>query len=153
MITNIFNKLTKYPFFRRLVWPPIYEGFAKLFPVEEWVCMNYGYADDSLKLNLEGDDEISRYPLQLYHATASQIDCIKNKDVLEVGCGRGGGASYIKRYLNPTTVTGMDLSKNAISFSSQRHKIEGLKFVAGNAENLPFDNESFDVVINVESCH
>jgi ubiquinone/menaquinone biosynthesis C-methylase UbiE len=28
-----------------------------------------------------------------------------------------------------------------------------LKFVAGNAENIPFDNESFDVVLNVESCH
>ena len=91
MITSLFNNLTRYPFFRRLVWRPIYEGFARLFPIEEWVCMNYGYANDSLKVQLAGDDEISRYPLQLYHVTATQSGSLKDKDVLEVGSGRGGG--------------------------------------------------------------
>ena len=31
-----------------------------------------------------------------------------SKAVLEVGCGRGGGASYVKRYLGPASVVGMD---------------------------------------------
>jgi ubiquinone/menaquinone biosynthesis C-methylase UbiE len=30
---------------------------------------------------------------------------------------------------------------------------EGLFFVQGNAEKLPFDDGSFDVILNVESCH
>src|ERR1039458_1690296 len=100
MLANLFLTLTEYPFFRRLVWKPIYESLAKFFPVENWVCMNYGYADESIHLQLEEQDNINRYQLQLYHATASQV-CIKDKDVLEVGSGRGGGSSYMKRYLGP----------------------------------------------------
>ena len=30
---------------------------------------------------------------------------------------------------------------------------DNLSFVEGNAENLPFDDESFDLVYNVESSH
>jgi SAM-dependent methyltransferase len=35
----------------------------------------------------------------------------------------------------------------------QSYKIPGLKFVPGDAEFLPFANNRFDVVINVESSH
>ena len=73
--------------------------------------------------------------------------------MLEVGSRRGGGASFVKRYLNPARVTGVDLSESAVDFSMSRHRVEGLHFRVGDAERLPFDNESFDVVINVESSH
>src|SRR5665213_280956 len=152
MLANLFLNLTEYPFFRRLVWKPIYESLARFFPVENWVCMNYGYADETEKIHLEEPDEINRYSLQLYHATASQV-CIKDKHVLEVGSGRGGGSSYMKRYLEPATMTGMDLARNAVKFSNRRHKVSGLEYVPGNAEKMPFKDESFDAVVNVESCH
>jgi len=73
--------------------------------------------------------------------------------MLEVGSGRGGGASYIKQYLAPHKVVGIDIAHNAVKLSQQYHRVEGLYFVQGNAEKLPFGNGSFDVVINVESCH
>jgi ubiquinone/menaquinone biosynthesis C-methylase UbiE len=31
--------------------------------------------------------------------------------------------------------------------------VEGLEFVEGDAQNLPFPDESFDAVINIESSH
>ena len=66
--------------------------------------MNYGYDAPNLSLKLENADEVERYPIQLYHHVASQSE-LKDKIVLEVGSGRGGGASYIARYLNPLSIT------------------------------------------------
>jgi len=71
--------------------------------------------------------------------------------MLEVGSGRGGGASYIARYLKPRRMVGLDLSGKAVAFSSKRHGMANLHFQQGDAEQLPFDDESFDSVINVES--
>ena len=54
--------------------------------------MNYGYAEQGFSLSLLEQDKDERYPLQLYHHTATQVN-ITNKKALEVGSGRGGGAS------------------------------------------------------------
>jgi SAM-dependent methyltransferase len=82
----------------------------------------------------------------------TQVD-VAGRTVLEVGCGRGGGASYVKRYLGPSSMVGMDLADSAVEFCRQRHRLEGLRFVQGDAERIPFDDGQFDVVINVESSH
>jgi SAM-dependent methyltransferase len=73
--------------------------------------------------------------------------------VLEIGSGRGGGASYIARYLKPKALTGLDFSDRAIQFCKRTHAVDRLAFIKGDAESLPFDAESFDAVINVESSH
>ena len=48
---------------------------------------------------------------------------------------------------------GLDLSPCAVEFCQQRHQLPGLTFRQGDAEDLPLDNESADVVLNVESSH
>jgi len=35
---------------------------------------------------------------------------LSNRRVLEVGCGHGGGCSFIARYLRPAQMTGVDLA-------------------------------------------
>jgi ubiquinone/menaquinone biosynthesis C-methylase UbiE len=98
-------------------------------------------------------DEPNRGFIGLYHSTAIQAD-ISGKQVLEVGCGHGGGASYLTRTLRPASYTGLDLNPAGVAFCQKRHKdVPGLNFVRGNAEDLPFPNESFDAVINVESSN
>jgi len=116
--------------------------------------MNYGYIDlnGELPLELNPDDEEDRYFIQLYHHVATAVD-IQGKDVLEVGSGRGGGASYVKRYLKPRTVLGIDIAQSAVDLSNQLHQVPGLSFQQGDAENLPLEDELFDVVLNVESSH
>lgn len=69
------------------------------------------------------------------------------------GCGRGGGVVMIKKYHHPEKVTGLDYSGNAIRLCRKNHRDEDFSFVEGDAENLPFNGESFDAVINVESSH
>jgi fatty-acid O-methyltransferase len=73
--------------------------------------------------------------------------------VLEVRCGHGGGASYIKRYLGPASHTGLDLNPSGIAFGKKRHTLPGLDFVQGDAQHLPFPDQSFDAVVNVESAN
>ena len=118
----------------------------------EVIFMNYGYLNDNHEIKLYKSDEKNRYSAQLYHLVASGAD-IKGKDVLEVGCGRGGGLSYINRYLSPGSVTGVDLNKKAIEFCKKHYSNEGIKFLQENAQDLSFQDQTFDVVINVESSH
>src|ERR1700694_922148 len=99
---------------------------------------------------LSASDEHNRFPIQLYHRTATQVD-LTGKRVLEVGCGHGGGASYLLRTLHPASYTGLDLNTTGIAFCRKRHNLAGLEFVQGDAENLPFPDQSFDAVINIES--
>lgn len=53
----------------------------------------------------------------------------------------------------PASYTGLDLNAAGVEFCRERHNVAGLNFVQGDAENLPFPDESFDVVINIESSH
>jgi len=123
--------------------------------VESWTFMNYGYADLDSGANpllLDTKDELERYCIQLYHHAARAVN-LRNKDVLEVSCGRGGGASYMKRYLHAKSVTGIDLSANQVEFCRRVHKVLGLRFLQGDAEDIPLPDECFDAVINIEgSC-
>ncbi|MEA3495215.1 MAG: class I SAM-dependent methyltransferase [Bacteroidota bacterium] len=118
----------------------------------EVIFMNYGYSKNNHKIDLEKDDEKNRYSAQLYNLVATGID-IKGKNILEVGCGRGGGLSYMHRYLLPNSSTGVDLDKRAIEFCKKNYTYKNINFSHANAQNLNFQNNAFDVVINVESSH
>ena len=121
------------------------------FSGDDLVCLNLGYEEDPpMGVPLEVSDEPNRFFLQLYHRTASQVDLTDNQ-VLEVSCGHGGGASYLVRTLHPASYTGLDLNRAGIDFCRKRHHVPGLDFVCGNAENLPFADQSFDAVINIEA--
>ncbi len=115
--------------------------------------LNYGYVSLDPKcelLKLDESDELERYCLQLYNYTVSDVN-LKGKDILEVGSGRGGGASYITRYYEPNSYVGLDLSKKLIRFCNKNYNLPGLSFIHGNAEKLPFDDMSFDAIVNIES--
>jgi ubiquinone/menaquinone biosynthesis C-methylase UbiE len=119
------------------------------------VFMNYGWAatgGDARVLPLLPEDEPNRYCIQLYHRVTSAVD-LAGLDVLEVGCGRGGGASYVMRYLQPRSMTGLDRTRRAIVFCRRHYDTPGLTFVRGDAEALEFDANTFDAVVNVESSH
>ena len=154
MITKLFLKLTDYSLFRRIVWKPIYELLAKKFRVKDWSFMNFGYAPsgDEPLLTLNQEDEINRYSIQLYHYLASKVS-LAGQQVLEVGSGRGGGAAFIKKYHQPQIVTGLDIAANAVSLANDYFAAEGIRFIQGSAEHLPFADDSFEAVINVESSH
>ena len=157
MMAKLFVTLCRIPLARKLLFKGLYEFLAAFYNKNsEWVFMNYGYDSEEMRANriqLRPEDESERYFIQLYHRVASAVD-LKGGRVLEVGSGRGGGASYVKRYLAPAEMHGLDLSAGAVEFCRKNHgHVEGLRFHQGDAENLPFDSESVDAVVNVESSH
>ena len=102
-----------------------YEYLSRMIREGNMLFMNYGWADlypEAEKILLNDNDEKNRYCIQLYHRVCGTVD-FKDKDVLEVGSGRGGGASYIMRYLLPKSMTGVDIAANAIHFCKITHLI------------------------------
>lgn len=116
--------------------------------------MNLGYAplNGDQVPDLEKTEEPNRYGIQLYHHVASGAD-ISGKRVLEIGCGRGGGTHYVMRRFKPAEMIGVDYSSQCVKLASQRYRLPGLSFTEGDAEALPFDDDSADAMISVESSH
>lgn len=135
------------------MWRKWYQFLASRYQRSDWRFMNYGFAESEAQdLVLESEDEQNKYFIQLYHHVACDMS-MQNLEVLEVGSGRGGGADYVQRYLQPKMTTGLDFSSNAIKFCDKTYSVDGLSFVCGKAESLQFDENNFDIVINVESSH
>lgn len=149
------NKLLfhRFPNLKSLLTRLQYEFISALNVKRDVIFMNFGYTahhQGHEPIPLDPDDEIHRYPLQLYHYVAKHADW-ENADALEVSSGRGGGANFIMRYFKPRSYTGVDFSARAIEFCREQYDVDGLKFQHGNAEALTFPENSFDVVVNVEA--
>ena len=142
-----------FPRVRKLKWKIFYGFLAWWFRTPEWFFMNYGYDDPTCKPALWPADEKNRYFIQLYAHTLGQAGSVAACDVLEVGCGRGGGSEWIARTQGVKSMTGVDLASSAIELCRANHQSPKLTFTQGDAENLPFPDAAFDVVLNVESCH
>jgi hypothetical protein len=106
MLARIFIALCALPGCKKKLWRVLYDLLARSQRSDEWTFMNYGYAvADGDTLQLETADEPDRYCIQLYDHVAGAVN-LQRQTVAEVGSGRGGGASYIKRYLGPGRVIG-----------------------------------------------
>jgi ubiquinone/menaquinone biosynthesis C-methylase UbiE len=154
-LESLIDRLNRNPIFLKLLnlrFKYGYRFLSRLLIADDVLFLNYGYEEDPpMALPLAASDETDRFPIQLYHRTATQVN-LAGKKVLEVSCGHGGGASYLMRTLRPASYTGLDLNTVGIEFCRKRHKLPGLDFVQGNAESLPFPDQSFDAVINVEAA-
>lgn len=155
LVKMFFSIISLSPTLEEKLWKWWYQRLAKLYPQDDWRFMNYGYAPPTTEPALvlkNPQDEQNRLFIQLYHHVLSGVN-LGGKKVLEVGSGRGGGCDFVARYLAPDTLTGVDFAKNAVDLSNQFNQMPNLHFVEGSAEKLPFENNSFDVVYNIESSH
>ena len=107
--------------------------------------------------------EISYFELQAYVGTTKHLGGFEttkalieschisqNTCVLEVGCGVGATACYLaKKYT--CHVVGVDLRESMVARSNERAQREGVEdrveFRVADAQDLPFDDAHFDVVI------
>lgn len=72
-----------------------------------------------------------------------------NQRLLDIGCGSGQSAIPAARMGH--NVTGIDIAENLIEYANEVANAEGLDatFDVGDAEDLPYENNSFDVVITM----
>lgn len=139
------------PGLRRLVARGWYGCLARLDRGGRVRLMNYGH-DAGAGLELRPEEEPDRYGLQLYDRVVGTED-LHGRELLEIGCGRGGGTAWLHRTAGARLTVGLDRARGSIRFCRREHVEPGLSFRQGDAERLPFEAESFDVVVNVESSH
>src|SRR5688572_24776822 len=86
------------PALRRMLWRWWYSKLARDVVTDRWTFMNYGFAaeNDGGRPSLDPSDEPDRLCIQLYEHVAGPAN-LTGAEVLEVGSGRGGGASYLAR--------------------------------------------------------
>jgi ubiquinone/menaquinone biosynthesis C-methylase UbiE len=154
LVARVVSIAYRIPPVKRLLWRGWYDFLARRYGDRQWTFMNYGHrpTHGTAPLTLAPEEEPDRSCIQLYHLVASAVD-LAGREVLEVGSGRGGGASFVARHLRPSRVVGVDVSPQTVAFCRARHSAPGLSFEVGNAEQLGFAAASFDAILNVESSH
>jgi SAM-dependent methyltransferase len=71
------------------------------------------------------------------------------ESVLDVACGNGNTAITARR--KSANITGIDITSELIDIAAEEAKIallDGIKWKEGDAQNLPFEDETFDVVLS-----
>jgi ubiquinone/menaquinone biosynthesis C-methylase UbiE len=75
------------------------------------------------------------------------LDLPKGLQCLDVGCGNGAFTEVLAAQVAPSELTGVDPSTEQIAFAKIRDGARRAQFHVGDAQALPFPNESFDVAI------
>lgn len=108
---------------------------------------------DTLAVQLEAQAR-ARYELEPYIFEFARFDEGRGRDVLEIGVGMGADhLEWAKE--SPRSLTGIDLTPRAIELTRARLDTYGLtsSLECGDAECLPFPDESFDLVYSWGVLH
>jgi len=109
------------------------------------------------------EPELSYFGLQAYMGTTKHMGGLEttkrlidlchidaNTRILDVGCGAGATASYLIT-THGCTVVGVDIRESMVNLSRERARKEGVEdsaeFKIADARDLPFEADSFDVVL------
>jgi ubiquinone/menaquinone biosynthesis C-methylase UbiE len=141
------------PALKQVFWKIWYQYLSGRIGSDPVTFLNYGYwPPEGETIPLQPEDEPNRPAIQLYHHVASGAELV-GKNLLEVSCGHGGGASFIKRYHKPKSYTAIDQNPGAIAYNRKTHAALGIDFRTGDAQALDFPEGHFDAVVNVEASH
>jgi len=75
---------------------------------------------------------------------------VRNKVVLDVACGAGYGTCYLAER-GGLKVYAIDINENALSIAKEFYNHPNIVYIRGDALNLPFPNNFFDVVVSFET--
>ena len=75
----------------------------------------------------------------------------KSKDVIEIACGTGQGLGLIQN--SARSVKACDISKEMINTAKETYSKESIEFQVSDAQALPYDNNSADIIILFEAIY
>lgn len=99
---------------------------------------------ERLLTNFFNEDSIEH----LHRYSLAKTIC-QSKDVLDIASGEGYGANIISQ--TARTVTGVDISKEAVEHARNKYKAENLTFIHGSAQKIPLPDNSVDIVTSFET--
>ena len=142
---------------KRLLWRVWYQFLAARYRDPRWTFMNYGYrAPDAspgarrLELERRRGQSLLHPALRLSSRAARRS---RGASVLEVGCGRGGGAAYVARKLEPAPDGGGRSVAARRRALPPRFAHPASRSRSATPSGCRSSDATFDVVLNVESSH
>lgn len=94
----------------------------------------------------ESQDTIKREHEERYSVVAK---IVSDKKVLDAACGSGYGSFELSK--NAKEVFGLDISEETIKYAKETFCADNLNYIIASVTELPFDDNSFDVVVSFET--
>jgi ubiquinone/menaquinone biosynthesis C-methylase UbiE len=120
---------------------------------ERGSCGEAYAAGETMREQLE-TQAAARYALEPFIHEFAAFPSAHGRDVLEIGVGMG--ADHLEwAKAEPRSLTGIDLTERAVEHTRRRLALWGLRsdLFVGDAERLPFPDDSFDVVYSWGVLH
>ena len=113
--------------------------------------------DEFFNSRLDGYEEhqlkVIESAREFYPYTASLLPMQKGAKVLDLGCGTGLELDYYFA-LNPSAkVTGIDLAADMLKALKEKFSDKAITAIQGSYFDIPFEENSYDAVVSVESLH
>jgi ubiquinone/menaquinone biosynthesis C-methylase UbiE len=92
-----------------------------------------------------------KHARELYEDVLNKLDQFSFNKLLDVGCGTGNLLSLVSSKYN-TEIAGVDLSQKMLEIAHNKLG-DNADLREGDSENLPFDDEIFNMIICTDSFH
>lgn len=112
------------------------------------ITMNVGYYPSSNIIHKK--DIVFKNDITMYLRMLDNIDT-HSKNILDIGCGRGGGTVVYREYFKFKKIVGIDINIDFINFCNEKHK--DIEFEVMDINNISFSDNSFDIVTAIESLY
>ncbi|AXH16136.1 class I SAM-dependent methyltransferase [Malaciobacter mytili] len=121
-------------------------------PEDRAIARQFGkeFFDGERKHGYGGFSYMSRFWQPVIPTFIEHFNLDENSKVLDVGCAKGFMLFDLKQALPNISIEGIDISSYAIENAKEEVK-SFLK--VGNAKELPYEDNSFDVVISINTIH
>lgn len=113
---------------------------------------NLKQADYTTVTEIPGEKASKEQLKRLYQRYNFARQFCRDKDVLEIACGSGQGLGYLAK--RAKRVVGGDIDENNLRFARDYYRDrKGIELKVLDAQNMPFEDKSFDVVILYEAIY
>lgn len=103
---------------------------------------NLEWTGERLVTHTKGIDLV----LEHLHRYGAACELVEGKRVLDVACGEGYGTNLLAQ--RAKSVVGVDIAPEAVIHAADKY---GRTYLAGSCTALPFETDSFDVVVSFET--
>ena len=122
---------------------------------EHWQAQPCGSRgiDDADRKRFFDQLEQERYAQDHHIPAWANFERGRDRDLLEIGVG--AGTDFVQWVRHGARATGIDLTEAGIALARERLALEGLRasLMVSDAESLPFEDESFDLVYSYGVLH
>lgn len=143
---SVLHKSTSRDYLARVNDPDYPKSKAAML-AKQW---GYDYWDGDRRINYGGYRYLEGRWEKVAQAMANHYDLPEQPRILDIGCGKGFLLFDFLKVLPNAEVYGLDISNYAIANSKEEIRD---RLVLGNATQLPWPDNSFDLVISINTFH